>query len=120
MKTLTFVLVVFLMSASAHAQEPKPNTFTNLAPYIVMISGNVADIVTTQQAFSRGAHEGNGLTDTNKIGVLALQKASFTFAVGLAMHLLETHGHPKAAKALGYIDGSITWGVAAHNHGVAR
>jgi len=120
MKTLTFVVAVFLISASAQAQEPKPHTFTNLAPYIVMVSGNAADLWTTHDALAHGAHENNPLWKNDGIGKITAVKIVGTVGIAVMMQLLDKLGHPKAAKALGYIDGSITWGVAAHNHGVAR
>ncbi len=91
-----------------------------LTAYLTMLAGNGADLVTTQQAFQRGAHEGNGLTSTSRIGPLAASKVSFTLGLGLAMHLLDTHGHKRAARALGFVDGGVTFGVALHNHGVGR
>lgn len=90
------------------------------APYAVMVLGNVADLWTTQQAFTRGAVEGNGMIGGNPIVKIAAMKVSFTFAVALAMKTLAAHGHPKAARVLGYVDGGLTFAVSAHNHRVAR
>lgn len=91
-----------------------------LAAYLAMTAGNGADLATTQQAFQRGAHEGNGLTSTTRIGPLAASKVSFTVGLALAMRLLDAHGHPTAARVLGFVDGGVTFGVAAHNFGVGR
>jgi len=114
------VLAVFLLSASAQAQEPKPNTFTNLAPYIFMASGNAADLWTTHEALASGhAYERNPLLSQD-IGKIAAVKIASTVATAVMMHVMDKLGHPKIAKTLGYAAGSVTWGVAAHNHGVAR
>lgn len=103
-------------ASSASAQEIKPDW----TAYTVMVSGNVADLWTTQQAFNRGGHEGNGITATSQIGPLAVSKVSAVVGVGLAMRLLERHGHPKLAKFVGFIDGGVTFSAALHNRGVGR
>lgn len=91
-----------------------------LNAYLAMVAGNGADLATTQQAFTRGAHEDNGFTSTTRIGPLAVSKVSFTVGMALAMRLLDAHGHPRAARMLGFVDGGVTFGVAAHNAGVGR
>lgn len=119
MKTLTFAVAAALLIARPVAAQETHAIF-DVTPYIVMVSGNVADIVTTGQAFNRGAHEGNGITSTNQIAPLALSKACAILGMGLTMRLLELHGHPRLAKAVGYLDGGITFGAAIHNTKVAR
>lgn len=89
-------------------------------PYLIMVAGNVADLWTTKAAFERGAVEGNGIASGRPLLEIGLSKASFTVGIALAMRLLETHGHPRAARVLGYMDGSLTFGIAAHNAGVQR
>jgi len=120
MRITMLLIAAILVSASAQAQEPKSHTFADLAPYIVMVSGNAADFWTTHEALARGAHENNPLWKNDGIGKITAVKIVGTVGIAVMMQLLDKLGHPKAAKALGYIDGSITWGVAAHNHGVAR
>lgn len=57
MKTLVLVLVGCCLSvATISAQDVKPFW----PAYGVLVAGNVADLVTTKQAFDRGAVEGNG------------------------------------------------------------
>jgi hypothetical protein len=64
--------------------------------------------------------EGNGLIGGRPLLTLTLAKASFTAALVLTMHELATHGHPRAARLVGYLDGGLTFGVAVHNTRVAR
>lgn len=121
MRTVIIAALLFV-ALPASAQERKPAaTFADLAPYVVLIAGNTADIVTTGQCFQRpGCHEGNGVTATNQIGALAASKACAVFAEAFTMHLLAVHGHPRIGKAIGYGVGALTFGLAVHNNGVAR
>lgn len=113
---VVLILACLSFAASLSAQEITPDW----TAYTVMVCGNVADLWTTQQAFSRGGHEGNGITATSQIGPLAVSKVSAVVGVGLAMRLLERHGHPKLARAIGFIDGGVTFSAALHNRGVGR
>lgn len=110
------VAACLCFASSASAQEIKPDW----TAYTVMVTGNVADLWTTKAAFDAGAREGNGLTTTSRIAPLALSKVSAVVGIGLAMRLLEQHGHPRIAKALGFVDGGVTFGAAVHNRRVAR
>jgi hypothetical protein len=123
-KCVGIVVLVLMCRATIAGAQPLVSSpvaaRVGPAPYVVMVAGNVADLWTTQQAFSRGAIEGNGLIGGRPIVKLALMKMSFTCAMALAMRTLTAHGHPRIATVLGYVDGGITFGVAAHNHRVAR
>lgn len=113
------IVAACVASASPVAAQERPPA-PDWPAYSVMVAGNVADIWTTHQAFSRGAQEGNGLTSTQRIGSIAISKACAVFAVGMTMRLIERHGHPRIAKAVGWFDGSVTFGAALHNHRIAR
>lgn len=121
MRTM-IIAALLLVALPASAQERKTaNLFADLAPYVVLIAGNTADIVTTGQCFQRpGCHEGNWLTETNQIRGLAASKACAVIAEAMAMHLLAVHGHPRIGKAIGYGVGALTLGLAVRNNGVAR
>ena len=111
------VLIALLVAAPVSAQE-RPRI--DWPSYAVMVSGNVMDLWTTHRAFQRGAVEGNGFVSGQSIKTLIATKASFVFGLTVLMRHLEQTGHPRAAKVLGYIDGGVTWGVAAHNTRVMR
>lgn len=111
-------VLVLVGSAPADGQTPAPRP--DWASYGVMVGGNVADIWTTGQAFQRGAHEGNGITSTNRIGPLAVSKACAVVAIAVAMRLLERRGHPTIARVVGYLDSGVTVAAAVHNTKVAR
>lgn len=113
------IVAILLSSAAVASAQERPSIFADPAAY-VLVSGNVADLVTTGQAFGRGAHEGNGITSTNRIGPLAASKAAATVAELLALHLFAAHGHPRIGRVIGYGLGAVTWGAALHNRGVAR
>jgi hypothetical protein len=116
---MLFVVCLLAVSATASAQERR--SIFDVSPYVVMVGGNAFDIKTTKDCFDTGrCHEGNGLTSTNQIVPLALSKASATLAVGLAMRLLERHGHTRIAKIIGYVDGSVTFAAAAHNYRLTK
>lgn len=112
MTRLLAAALLALVSTAASAQDAPA---LHLAPYTVMVAGNVADLWTTKAAFDAGAHEGNGLTSTTRIAPIALSKACFAVGLGLAMRQLERHGHPRIAQLLGYVDGGVTFAAAAHN-----
>ena len=117
----TGVVIVAAGVAGASTVSAQERVPTPAWPaYSAMVAGNVADIWTTHQAFGRGAQEGNGITTTSRIGFLALSKVSAVMAVGMAMRLLERHGHPRIAQVLGILDGGATVGAAVHNHRIAR
>lgn len=119
MRTMMIAVFALFVAASAHAQtEPR---FANLAPYVVMVGGSVADLWTTKIALDTGrAHEGNPAWDHQAIGPLTAVKVSKIAASVVIMRILERHGHAKAAKWLGYLDGSFTLLVSAHNYKVAH
>lgn len=112
------VALVLLVAVPVKAQTP-----ATIAPYVALIGGNIADLVTTHQAFGRGAYEGNALTGfagTQQIAPLLVEKAAETVLVTWGMHYLARHGHPRVAKIMGYVAGGLTFAAAAHNARVAR
>lgn len=86
-----------------------------LAPYLVAGGGSIADAASTLAALGRsGTREGNPLLRGGTAELLALKGAG-TAALLYAMHALEKHDHPKAAKVLGYAAGGAFGAAAAHN-----
>lgn len=114
------VMVAACVAGAASASAQERIASPDWTAYSVMVAGNAADLWTTRQAFQRGAHEGNGITSTTRIGWLAVSKASAVLAVGMTMRLLERRGHPRIARVVGYLDGGATFAAAIHNHRVAR
>lgn len=118
MRTLTLSLVALLMASTVHAQDT-PHRLANIAPYVAMISGNVADLVTTKNAFDRGAVEGNPLTGFSgqqRIAPLLAEKVVATALEAYMMHALERSGHPRIAKVMGYAAGTVTFSAAIYAH----
>ena len=111
------VLIALLVAAPVSAQE-RPRI--DWPSYAVMVSGNVADLVTTRAAFKRGGIENNGFLSGQPMKTLIVSKASFVLGLAVLMRHLERTGHPRAAKLIGYIDGGVTWGVAARNTTIMR
>lgn len=106
--------------ASAPAANRPPRAGIGLRPYVVMVGGNAADLTTTHAALETGrGHEGNPAWRRRDIGTLTVAKIGGVAALAVVMRTLETHGHPRAAKILGYVDGALTFGVAAHNGRIA-
>lgn len=93
-----------------------------LAGYIALCSGNTADVVTTQQAFSRGAIETQGLATvgTQDITKIAVSRVVTSVAIGFVMHKLSEHGHNKIAASIGFFDGGMTFAASLHNVNVRR
>mgnify|MGYP001617764181 FL=1 len=117
-KVLIASIFLILMVALPVSAQDRPMTIFDMAPYAAVVAGNVADLQTTKAAFARGAHEGNGFTATTNILPIAAAKISFMAGTMLAMRALETHGHPRWAKVIGYVDGGATFLAAWHNRGV--
>lgn len=120
-KAAKVALVLLCVARPVRAESPRA-VFADLAPYAAAIVGNAADLVTTRQAFAHGATEINPLISgigSSSAGISAV-KIGFTSLLLIEMRYLSTHGHPTAAKWIGYVDGAIMLGVAAHNRTVAR
>lgn len=111
-----FFALALAGSASSVSAQP-----INWSAYTVMAAGNVADLWTTQSALSSGrAHEGNPALSRQGIGTITVAKTCGVAVIGVAMRLLETHGHAKAARILGWMDGGVTFTAALHNQRVGR
>lgn len=110
-----FTAASLMLPVSVSAQ-----TF-DVKPYAVMLAGNMADLWTTKVALDTGrAHEGNPALNHQGMGrITAVKVGGVSFFI-FAMRVLETHGHPKAARLMGYIDGGAMFGVVAHNLAVVR
>ena len=122
-KAAKIAVVLLLFAGTAQAQEqPKPHLFADLAPYVVLIGGNVADVVTTQQCLQRiGCHELNQAFGQYPSATrLIVAKSISAGAMIVLMRVFETHGHPRLAKFMGYVGGGVTFAAAVHNTGVAR
>ncbi len=124
---LKLAVACFLLSALALSCLGCASSRT-IAPYAAMVAGNVADLATTDACLHRpGCSEKNAaagsLLDPSRPGVtpaFVAAKVGTTAALGGAMVYLQTHGHPTAAKVLGYVDASAMFGIAWHNSTVAR
>lgn len=114
---LTVIALLFAVSASAQ-DTPKASIF-DVAPYVVTVGGNVADVITTHQAFARGGTEANPLLTSDTGSVIAMKVVSATVTITV-MRYMETHGYKKAAKIVGYASGGFAFGLAAHNTRVQR
>ena len=116
MKHTAFALVAALLfTIPAQAQEQTPHLFADLATYVALVGGAAADLGTTYVAFQHGAVEMNRLTGeagTRNITPLVIKKSIATAALSVGMWYFAAHGHPKAAKMIGYAAGA-TWGTAA-------
>lgn len=123
MRITLLLIASFLIAAPVHADEPKPSTiFQTLAPYVVLGVGNGLDLHTSRQAFQRGGTEINPLTGSigSSVAGITVLKIGMTAALALEMRWLSQHGHPKAAKVLGYGVGSGMALIALHNRSVMR
>lgn len=96
-------------------QPPAPNPSTPKDALLAMLMGKGLDATSTQMALRRpGLAEGNPIFGSNPWvngGLNILQ------AIGLArgMKLLASHGHPTAARAVGYGAGGAFAATGAHN-----
>jgi hypothetical protein len=108
------VIIALCLSASLSAQSLK-------LAYAAVVVGNAADLWTTQQAFGRGAVEGNPLVAGRPpVATLAVAKVAITTVVLLGMRSLANHGHPRVAAIVGWLDGAGSMAIAAHNNRVNR
>ncbi len=113
-KYIWTVLAALLFALPASAQDKPKVSIFDVAPYVVMASGQAADWWTTDRAFSRGAVEVNPALPTNS-GEIAAVKAGQIFLTVFAMRYLETHQHAKLAKGIGYVSGAFSFSLAVHN-----
>jgi hypothetical protein len=91
-----------------------------LGPILATIAGNLADGGSTMWALKQpGTREVNPLLGQNPAAIFGL-KAAITVPQILLEKYLANHGHPKAAKILGYTLGGLGAGLAAHNIAVGR
>lgn len=87
-------------------------------PMAATVGGNALDAATTWRAISDGrAREGNPMLPQNPAAIVGL-KAATTIPELILLHVLAAHGHPTAAKILGYSIGALGTGLALHNRAV--
>lgn len=122
MKRILFsiLLILFFSARVAAQQKGEDNSPLLNLSYGVLIAGNIADIGTTQEAFSRGAHESVGLltAGTQDIKTIAISRIIIVSGLAYLMHSAQKHDHPTLAKMIGFIDGGLTLGAAIHNTNV--
>lgn len=111
------LLILWLPWSSVVYAQDRPRV--DWTAYSVMVAGNVADLVTTQRALSRGGIEANPILGSRG-STITVRKAGLVAGVALGMRWLETHGHPRAARILGYVDGGAMLGLALRNARVGR
>lgn len=98
-----------LNTPQAQQQQAQPaptQSGVGIGPYAALLAGQGADAASTAYNYSRGYRESNPLygQDPSLARILAT-KGIETGLLGLLMHQLGAHGHPGAAKAVGYIGG---------------
>lgn len=139
--TLVFVLITGMPTAlrAQSSTPPSPVSFDapiqvedswgtrairdsiGIAPYLVMTGGNVSDLLTTVAALNTGyLHEGNPFNSRNNTTPIIITKIIGTVSIAAVMYALNHLGHPKVARTIGYLDGALTFGVAAHNYSLIR
>lgn len=91
-----------------------------IKPYAALAGGSGADLGSTLGALGRGAHESNPLLSHGGTPGLVAGKVGGTLAVALAMRALAKHGHPTAAKAIGYGAGAGFGALGARNLTVGK
>lgn len=113
---LVCALAIVLVTVPLQAQDR-----IGPAPYTVLIVGQMADLTTTLESLHSGrGKEGNALwSSAGTVGFVVI-KTSSALAMGLAMRQLASHGHPRAAKVLGYSAGFALMGVGISNARVGR
>lgn len=90
-------------------------------PFAVLVAGQASDLITTLESLHSGrGREGNVLWASSSTAGFVAIKTSSALAMGFAMHQLASHGHPRAAKVLGYVSGFALLGVGVHNARVGR
>jgi hypothetical protein len=94
------------LQSAQQTQQAPTQSGVGVGPYAALFAGQGADAASTAYNFSRGYRESNPLygQDPSLARILAV-KAGMTGGLGLLMHQLAAHGHPGAAKVLGYVGG---------------
>ena len=121
MKTHIFALTCLLTASSLYAQDVKTSTF-DMKPYAVLLAGSAADLASTIYAIEStpGAHEANPLLSHGGTPGLIASKLALTAGLTLMVRTMETHGHPKFARSLAYVEGFALGGIAVHNARVGK
>lgn len=101
------------LSRSASAQSLKPIS------YGVFVSGQIADLHSTQAALSRGAHEVNPLL-RGSFPSIVVKKSLLSAGVLLGSWYLDRHHHEKLANAIRFVGGGVPMVAAIHNNRVGR
>jgi hypothetical protein len=116
MKPLVAVLLFVSLAVSAHAQERMPLSLS----IGVNAAGTVADLYTTHQALGRGAQEAFGAEAGGGMPrIIALRVGAAAVFTYLQLYL-DTHGHQKAARWVGFGAGGAGFAAAWHNTQVMR
>lgn len=114
-KALATAAVLLLMAVPASAQS------LGSAPYLALVAGNSADLVTTLHALHSGrGKEGNAVMAVAGTSGLIAMKTAGTVFIGFAMKKIGADGHPRVAKAIGYVAGIALAGVSYHNARIGR
>jgi hypothetical protein len=87
----------------------------------VLVIGSSVDMASTLYALQQpGTREGNPMLSHGGNAGLIATKAGLTAALVYSLNRLTHHGHPTAAKWLGYSLGAAMSGVAVNNLMMAR
>lgn len=108
------ILITLLVAWPARADEPRTIRWQ---PYVALLAGQTADVVSTHIAFSRGCVEGNAAYGSSMPSTahLVATKVTIMAPIAIAMVVLQRHGHQQAATRIGYLAGGVGVGIAAWN-----
>jgi len=117
------LLIAAVLLTLAHVASADPLTFeavdrieqerVGLTPYAFLIAGEGTDAATTMIGWSKGATELNPVIGSTAKRLL-IEKSIASGVLALVIYALG-NSHPTIARVLGYVSGSVSFGVAAHN-----
>jgi hypothetical protein len=112
---------VLLVAALLLSAIPASAQSIGAAPYVALTLGSSIDLATTLSGIHSGrAQEGNPLLSHGGTPGLVGVKSASTLGLALAMRHFAKHGHPRAAKVIGYTVGIVLAGVGYRNAQVGR
>lgn len=113
------ITVLLLCASSTLAQTPIRDTSLHPTPYLFVIAGQGADVVTKRMGINEGGcHEANQMaygTPYPSVGRLLKVKALGLAPSVALIYVFQKTGHQKAARWTSAIAGSIGFGIATWN-----
>jgi len=116
MKTLGLVFLALAPAFSAAQLPEAPTPRLDLALYGIDATSRVLDVVSSNQAFGRGAHEAvlpHWIADNT--GTFVAFEASVLTVEYIGAYELRRHGHPKLARLVPIIDAAGCFAMDIHN-----